>query len=584
MVLERLFDSLFIQYEKFPQLTCLAAKENGAWVSYSTGQVIQIVNDLSNGLLEMGIEPGDKVGLVSYNRPEWVFADLAISQIGAINVPMYPNSTTNDYAFIIKHAEIKIIFCGDSEIHKKLISSGFPEDLIYTFDKLDNVNHWKSILKPCDDTATSKIETLREKIKKEDLATIIYTSGTTGEPKGVMLSHDNIMSNAKAVSQVIASIKPGMKTLSFLPLSHIFERTGLYTYMHMGISIYYAESIDTIGDNLKEVQPHFFASVPRLLEKVYDKIVKKGYELTGVKKQLFFWALHLGHRFELNKKQGWWYDTQMKIANKLIFSKWREALGGNIEFVVSGGAALQPRLATIFWAAGIRILEAYGLTETSPGVGFSRDDCIKIGTVGPMLDKVQVKIADDGEILVKGPNVMMGYYKNDKATNEVLTKGGWFHTGDIGEIVDNTFLKITDRKKEMFKTSGGKYIAPQLIENSLKESMLIEQVMVIGESRRFPAALVVPSFESLRDWCALHSIQYTSDQEIIENEKVILKFQSEIDHCNRDYAQYNKVKKFKLLPEPWTIEAGELTAKLSMKRRIILEKNSGAVEEIYAEE
>ncbi|MEM6525456.1 MAG: long-chain fatty acid--CoA ligase [Bacteroidota bacterium] len=584
MALERLFDSLFIQKENFPQKAALAAKEDGVWRSYSTDEVIEIVNELSNGLLQMGIKRGDKIGLVSYNRPEWVFVDLAISQIGVINVPMYPNSTSDDYNFIIKHAEIKLIFCGDLEIYDKLKSASFDESNIYTFDASNRTNHWKSILKSADETSLKSIEELRDNINREDLATIIYTSGTTGEPKGVMLSHENITSNAQAVAQVISSIKPGMKTLSFLPLSHIFERTGLYTYMHMGIGIYYAESIETIGENLKEVQPHFFASVPRLLEKVYDKIVKKGYELTGIKKQLFFWALHLGQRFELDKNLGWWYNTQMKLASKLIFSKWREALGGNIEFVVSGGAALQPRLATIFWAAGIRILEAYGLTETSPGVSFSRDDSIKIGTVGPMLDKVQVKIAADGEVLVKGPNVMMGYYKNEEATKSVLTKDGWFHTGDIGEMVDDTFLKITDRKKEMFKTSGGKYIAPQLLENSLKESMLIEQVMVIGENKRFPGALIVPSFESLRDWCELHSIAYTTDSEILENEKVVAKFQSELDHCNRTYAQYEKVKKFKLLNEPWTVEAGELTAKLSMKRRVILKRNQQAVEEIYAHE
>ncbi len=584
MSLNLLFDSLLIQQENFPQETSLAAKDGAIWKSYSTAQVLEIVNDLSNGLLAKGITAGDRIGLVSYNRPERVFADLAISQIGAINVPMYPNSTSDDYSFIIKHAGIKIIFCGDRDIYDKLAEAGFSLDSIYTFDNWKGAEHWQAISKSCKKEHLAEIKEFRNKIKKDDLATIIYTSGTTGEPKGVMLSHENITSNAQGVSQIISSMKPGMKTLSFLPLSHIFERTGLYTYMHMGISIYYAESMETIADNLRDIQPHFFATVPRLLEKVYDKIVKKGYELTGIKKQLFFWALRLGQRFDLERDQGWWYNTQMKLASKLIFSKWREALGGNIELVVSGGAALQPRLATIFWAAGIRVLEAYGLTETSPGVSFSREDCIKIGTVGPMLDKVQVQIAEDGEILVKGPNVMMGYYKNEEATKAVLTGDGWFHTGDIGEIVDNTFLKITDRKKEMFKTSGGKYIAPQLLENSLKESMLIEQVMVIGENKRFPAALIVPSFESLHDWCKLHSINYTSDAEMISHDAVLKKYQAEIDYCNESYAQYEKVKKFKLLPNAWTIEGGELTAKLSMKRRVIMERNITAVEDIYAKE
>lgn len=583
MALERLFDCLYYQFERHPQHTALAAKNKRNWTTYSTNDVVEIVNNLSFGLLKYGINPGDKVGLISYNRPEWVFVDFAISQIGAITVPMYPNSTSNDYSYIIDHAAIRLVFCGDEEISKKLEKVQVNELDIFSFDQVQSRRNWKSLIVPCDKDGLSKIDEIKESISAEDLATIIYTSGTTGNPKGVMLSHKNIISNAKAVSKVISSIKPGMKTLSFLPLSHIFERTGLYTYMHMGISIYFAESIDTIGENLKEVKPHFFASVPRLLEKVYDKIVKKGYELSGIKKQLFFWALHLGQRYELNKNQGWWYNLQMKFANKLIFSKWREALGGNIEFVVSGGAALQPRLATIFWAAQIRILEAYGLTETSPGVSFSRDDCIKIGTVGPMLDKVQVKIADDGEVLVKGPNVMMGYYKSPEATKAVLSTDGWFHTGDIGEMVDNTFLKITDRKKEMFKTSGGKYIAPQLIENNLKESMLIEQVMVIGESRRFPAALIVPSFESLRDWCSLHNIPYSNDEDMITNDSVIRKFQNEVDNCNANYAQYEKIKQFRLLSKPWTVENGELTAKLSMKRRVIREQHIQLIDSIYSE-
>ncbi len=581
MALERLFDCFYHQFEEFPQHIAFATKHNGTWVTYSTNDVVGIVNNLSFGLLKQGVKPGDKIGLVSYNRPEWVFADLAISQIGAINVPMYPNSMPDDYKYIIDHAEIKLIFCGDTEISHKIDQTKTDGLTVYTFNHVQARGHWKDLLVPCDSEGLARIDQIKTSISSKDLATIIYTSGTTGKPKGVMLSHENIVSNSKAVAEIMFSIKPGMKALSFLPLSHVFERTGLYTYMQLGVSIYYAESMDTIADNLKEVQPHVFATVPRLLEKVYDKIVKKGYELSGIKKQLFFWALKLGQRFELDSNQGWWYNLRLNWANKLIFSKWRAALGGNIKFIISGGAALQPRLATIFWAARIRILEAYGLTETSPGVSFSRQDKIKIGTVGPLLDKVQVRIADDGEILVQGPNVMMGYYKDPEATNTVITADRWFHTGDIGEMVDSTFLKITDRKKEMFKTSGGKYIAPQLIENSLKESMLIEQVMVIGEGRRFPAALIVPSFESLRDWCHLHHLNYTTDEEMILNTTVIDKFQKEVDHCNTTYAQFERIKKFQLLLKPWTVEGGELTAKLSMKRRIILEQNTQLIDSIY---
>ncbi len=585
MELKRLFDCLYYQWENHPLETCLARKKNGKWVTYSTNEVVEIVNNLSFALLEKEIQHGDKIGVVSYNRPEWVFCDYAISQIGAINVPMYPNSTVDNYRFIIEHAEVKLLFAGDQDIYRKLkkaVASLSDPPLIFTFDRVENTTYWHDLLIPCTVNGFDEIKSRQEKIRTEDLATIIYTSGTTGEPKGVMLSHRNILSNAEAVIKVIPPILPEMKTLSFLPLSHIFERTGLYAYMCSSVSIYYAESIDTIGDNLREVKPHFFATVPRLLEKIYDKILKTGYELKGIKKQLFFWALHLGHRYTPEKDQGWWYNTQLKWANKLIFSKWRAALGGNIKFITSGGAALQPRLATIYWAARIHVLEAYGLTETSPGVSFSEHGDMRIGAAGPALDQVEIRIAEDGEILVKGPNVMMGYYKRQDLTDEVINTDGWFHTGDIGEIVEGRFLKITDRKKEMFKTSGGKYVAPQLLENKLKESLLIEQVMVVGESRKFPAALIVPSFEALRDWCALHDMDYTTDEEMITRQEVITKFRMEVDKLNAGFAQYEKVKKIRLLPKPWTVEDGELTAKLSMKRRVIAERNQSYIEDIYS--
>ena len=584
MELKRIFDCLYYQWENHPLDTCLARKYKGKWVYYNTNEAVEIVNNLSFALLGKEIQPGDKVGIVSYNRPEWVFCDYAISQIGGINVPMYPNSTPGNYQFIIEHAEVKLIFAGDADIYQKLkeaTASMVSPPLLFTFERISNVPHWRDLLVQCTPGGLEEIKRRQENIKGEDLATIIYTSGTTGEPKGVMLSHSNILSSATSVIKVIPPIEPGMKTLSFLPLSHIFERTGLYAYMHSGVSIYYAESMDTIAENLKEVKPHFFATVPRLLEKVYDKILKTGYELKGIKKQLFFWALHLGQRYVPHEKQSWWYAVQLKWANKLIFSKWREALGGNIYFIVSAGAALQPRLATIFWAAQIRILEAYGLTETSPGVTFSKYDDIRIGSVGPLLDQVQLRIADDGEVLVKGPNVMMGYYKRPDLTNKVINADGWFHTGDIGEMVEDVFLKITDRKKEIFKTSGGKYIAPQLLENKLKESLLIEQVMVVGEGQKFPAALIVPSFEALRDWCALHDIKYTTDQEMVTKQEIITKFRMEVDQLNTGFAQYQKVKKIRLLAKPWTVEDGELTAKLSMKRRVILERSKPLIDDIY---
>ena len=584
MEIKRIFDVLQFQLVDRPQEDSLANKVNGEWVKYSTAEVVNIVNQLSAGLLALGIGKGDKVGLTSFNRPEWVFADYAILQIGAINVPMYPNSTADDYAYIINDADVKLVFTGDAEVTRKIndAKSRVQGELkVYCFDKLDSAEYWKNAMVEITDQNMAQIEALKNEIKYEDLATLIYTSGTTGKPKGVMLSHKNILTNADAVCDAFAVGGPEHRTLSFLPLSHIFARTALYTYMQMGVSIYYAESMEAIGDNLREVKPHFFATVPRLLEKVYEKIVSKGYELSGVKKSLFFWALDLAKKYDMEKDQGAWYNFQLKMANKLIFSKWREALGGNVEFIISGGAALQPSLANIFWAAQIKVFEAYGLTETSPGISFSRMDAVRIGCVGPALKGVQIKIADDGEVLAKGDNIMMGYYNQPEATAEVIEPDGWFHTGDIGEIVDGKFLKITDRKKEMFKTSGGKYIAPQPIENKIVESLLIDQVMVVGESQKFPAALIVPNFEKLQDYCQRHDIKYTTAEQMIQEQRIIDRYQQELDQANANFAQYEKIKKFRLLPQPWSIEKGEMTPKLSLKRKIIKQHYQHEIDKIY---
>lgn len=572
MEIRRLFDILDFQLENSPKQDALAAKVDGKWIKYGTAEIIELVNQLSTGLRALGINKGDKVALSSFNRPEWVIVDYAILQIGAISVPMYPNSTPQDYAFILNHAEAKVVFSGDQQILQKLkvAKKAITQQIeIFSFDLHEDAVHWKHLLKPVTQEDQSSISKIRSTIAYDDLATIIYTSGTTGNPKGVMLSHKNILSNAFAVEKSFPVKGSGYKALSFLPLSHIFARTALYTYMKMGVSIYYAESMETIGENLKEVKPDFFASVPRLLEKVYEKIVSKGYEQKGVKKQLFFWALELAQKFQLGQKQNMWFKLQLKLANKIIFNKWREAIGGNVQFVISGGAALQPRIANIFWAAGIKILEAYGLTETSPGVSFSRIDNVRIGCVGTLLDGVEVKIAEDGEILVRGDNVMMGYYKDPATTSEVLDQDNWFHTGDIGELLEGKFLKITDRKKEIFKTSGGKYIAPQVLENKLSESLLIDQVMIVGEGQKFAAALIVPNFEKLKDWCERHEIKYTSDAEMIHHSEVINKFQEEVHNVNGKFAQYEQVKKFNLLPVAWTIDNGEMTPKLSLKRKII---------------
>ncbi|MBL3654533.1 AMP-dependent synthetase/ligase [Fulvivirga sediminis] len=583
MNIRRLFDVLLFQNQERSQQVSLAHKMDNQWKTYSTEEVVKIANQLSTGLLKAGISPGEKIGLVSLNRPEWVIVDFAISQIGAINVPMYPNSTAEDYAYIINDATVKMVFAGDDDLLTKLKKT---ETLVnhnislFSFDQGSDKYLWTNLLK--DEIDHETIETLRSKIEYEDLATIIYTSGTTGNPKGVMLSHKNILSNTAAVTKAFATGGPEHTVLSFLPLSHIFERTALYVYLHMGASIYFAESMDTIAENMREVKPHFFATVPRLLEKVYEKILVTGYELQGVKKNLFFWALNLAKKYDLDNNQGFFYNLQLTLANKIIFSKWRAALGGRVEFIVSGGAALQPRLANIFWAAQIKVLEAYGLTETSPGISFSLIDDLKVGCVGPLLDGIQVKIATDGEVLVKGDNVMMGYYKRQDLTDEVIDNDGWFHTGDIGEMVDNHYLKITDRKKEMFKTSGGKYIAPQALENKFGESLLIDQIMIVGEGQKFPGALIVPNFEKLRTWCQHHNVNYTTDDEMIKNSEVVDKFEREIASLNESFAQYEKIKKFRLLPQHWTIENGEVTPKLSLKRKIIKKNHQSVIDSIYS--
>lgn len=580
MQLTRLFDLIPYQISKYNKEVAFARKDNGVWRTYSSQEVKKIIDNLSLAFLSQGVTEGNKVAIISENRPEWNFIDLALQQIGAISVPMYPTITSEDYSYIFNHAEVKMIFVGDQIIFDK--AAQVAEDRkIYSFDHLEGVEHWSSLEEKGESGDLAALEELKSKVKPEDLFTIIYTSGTTGKPKGVMLTHVNVLSNLISVSHIM-SPPPGVsKVLSFLPLCHIFERTASFCFIYLGYSVYYAENMDKIGDNLKEVQPHVFNTVPRLLEKVYDKIVAKGYELTGVKKKLFFWALDLGLKYDPSTEMGGWYDFQLKLANKLIFSKWREALGGNIMQINSGASALQPRLARVFWAAGIRVCEGYGLTETSPVVTASigTKEEIRIGYVGKIVKDVQVKIAEDGEILVKGPNIMQGYYKEPEMTAEVL-KNGWFHTGDIGEL-DGDYLKITDRKKEMFKTSGGKYIAPQVMENKFKESPLIEQLIVVGDGRNYPAALIVPSFDGLREYCKRKDIPYTSDAEMLLKPEIKEKYQTEIDSYNKYFGKWEQIKRFKLLDKPWGIDTGELTPTMKLKRKIITQKYLQHIEEIY---
>jgi len=589
---KRLFDCLEYHLERKPLEVMLAGKEGGQWKKYSTAAVKETVDRLSAGLLSLGIscndmtaEGRDKIAILCKNRPEWVMLDLAVQQIGAILTPIYPTINVNELEFVLNDAQVKLVFVNDEELFLKVLS--LKEKVhslkeIYTFEHVPNAKHWKEVTALATPELIAQIKPVADKINYEDLATIIYTSGTTGTPKGVMLSHRNILSNVMAS---MPCFPPGeeMRSLSFLPLNHIFERMVTYLYLFRGTSIYYAESLETIGENLKEVQPHMFTTVPRLLEKVYDKIMQKGNELTGTKKKLFFWAHSLAEKFEINKDLGSWYNFKLALANKLIFSKWREGLGNEIKCIVTGGAACQVRLIRIFTAAKITIMEGYGLTETSPVVAVNRyeESGRAFGTVGPLINDVEVKIAEDGEILCKGPNIMMGYYKRPDLTDEVI-HDGWFSTGDIGTLTENNFLKITDRKKELFKTSGGKYVAPLPIENKLKESPFIEQVMLVGADKKFVSALIVPSFPNLFDWCRKNGITVSNHEEVLANPKVLDLFKELVESFNKFFNHVEQVKKFELLPNEWSVDTGEMTPKLSLKRKVVMEKYRDAIERIYS--
>ncbi len=593
MAVTRIFDILPQLLEKYNKPNALAAKENlsagqavGKWRTYSTQEFVDNVNHLSYGLYNLGLDREDKIAIIANNRPEWNFADFAIQQVGGVSVPIYPTISEHDLTFILNDAKIKYVFVSSTDLFKKVkaVSENIPTiKEIYTFNKVDGAKHWSELVNDGKQNPKAKeIDAIKSTIKPNDLFSILYTSGTTGNPKGVMLSHNNLISNSIA-SQVLAPFESNWKALSFLPLNHVYERMLSTLYFYLGVSVYYAESIDTIGENLKEVQPQIFGTVPRLLEKVYDKIVAKGEEQTGIKKKLFFWALNLGLRYELHGANGWWYEFQLKIANKLVFTKWREALGGKVIAVASGGAALQPRLARVFQAARIIVLEGYGLTETSPVIAVNNflPNGIKFGTVGTIIDKVTVKFAEDGEILVKGPNVMLGYFNRPDATAEAIDSDGWFHTGDIGILEDNRFLKITDRKKEIFKTSGGKYIAPMMIENRLKESPFIEQVMVIGENQKFASALIVPAFAHLKEYCKHNNIEYTSNEEIIKNPAIKAMIYEEVEKINKTLAQYETIKRPELLSREWSIENNEMTPKLSLKRKVIMAANKVLIDKIF---
>jgi long-chain acyl-CoA synthetase len=583
----RIFDFPYYQLETYNLNKAFTTKYNGEWQSISTQEYIDKANAISRGLLKLGVQPNDKIAVISTtNRTEWNVCDIGILQVGAQNVPIYPTISKEDYEYILNHSEATYCFISDKEIIEKLnaIKGNTKLKGVFTFDDMKSEKSWKEVLELGKDSSNQDVvDDRKNNVKPDDLATLIYTSGTTGKPKGVMLSHGNLVSNVIDSEKRVPFDYGKSKALSFLPVCHVFERMILYLYQYCGVEIYFAESIEQMSENLKEIKPNVMTAVPRLYEKVFDKIIAKGADLTGIKKTLFFWAVDIGLKYEPYGKNGWLYEKKLAIARKLIFSKWKEGLGGNLDLMVSGSAALQSRLTRVFAAAEMPIMEGYGLTETSPVVSVNdqHNGGFKIGTVGRIIDNVEVKIAEDGEILVKGPNVMQGYFKDAEKTAEVMT-GDYFHTGDIGEIDSDGFLKITDRKKEMFKTSGGKYVAPALIENRLKQSRFIEQVMVIGEGEKMPAALIQPNFEFIKDWIKRKEKNVkTSVEEICSSEIIHQRIQKEIDEANEHFGKWEQVKKFELTPEIWTIDAGHLTPTMKMKRKVIKEKYSGLIEKIY---
>ncbi|MBU0559111.1 MAG: long-chain fatty acid--CoA ligase [Bacteroidetes bacterium] len=583
--LKRLFDLIPFQSTVFPRKDCISDKKDGKWITYSTEEVQSIIDRFSLGLLKLGVNPGDKLAIISTNRVEWNFVDLGILQAGCIDVPVYPNIGLTQYEYILNFSGVKYVFVANEDLYSKInsIKSKISSLIdIYTLDKLEGKKHWKEILELADESLRERLNKIRDNVKSDDLATIIFTSGTTGTPKGVMLSHNNILSNVISLTQIMP-INNTHRVISFLPICHIFERTVVYYYMKIGAAIYYAESIDKVGDNLKEIKPNYFTTVPRLLEKIYDKIMDKGRDLKWPKRAIFGWAVNLANHYHPQGKTNLFYNLRLWAARKIVFSKWLEALGGEVKGIISGAAALQPRLGRIFTAAGVNVIEGYGLTETSPVITCNRFEDYYVGTVGFTIPGVEVKIADTGEILAKGPNVMKGYYNNPEATKESIDEEGWFHTGDIGIMVNDKYLKITDRLKEIFKTSGGKFIAPLPIENKMKESLFIRNIMVIGENQKFCAALIVPEFDFIKKWCEKKSVKDYIDKGAVLSEVVKERIWKEIQHYNKRFDHIQQVKKFELVDNDWTVDSGELTPTLKLKRRIILKSNQKLIDNIYSE-
>jgi long-chain acyl-CoA synthetase len=587
MEITRTFDIIKLNVDSYPRKDMYGGKKDNTWKTYSTDEVSNYVNWFSYGLMSMGYTSGDKIASISGNKPEWNFIDMGLAQAGYIHVPIYPTIGINEYEYILNHSDVKMVIIGGKNIYNKV--KPVAEKIgsikeIFSIDKVEELRSFDEIIelgKANEKKYQDELSEIRDAIKPEDLVTIIYTSGTTGNSKGVMLNHNNLVKNAISTSDT-HDLGYGHRAISFLPLCHVYERMMNYHFQYKGISIYYVENMGTISDSVREIKPHLFNTVPRLLEKIYDNIISKGRNLPWLKKKIFFWAVSLGLKYKLDKNSSF-YKFRLKLARKLVFSKWQKALGGEVNVIVSGGAALQSRLERIFWAAGLPIIQGYGLTETSPVIAVNnfRSGDLKLGTCGPILKGVEVTIASDGEILCRGENVMKGYYKAPELTAEVIDKDGWFHTGDIGILDEGRFLKITDRKKEMFKLSAGKYIAPQIIENKLKESFFIEQAMVIGENQKFTSAIISPNFSYLHDWCSQEKIQYRDNQELIELPEVVERYNREVKEVNKVLGEYEQVKRFRLVTEEWTPQSGELSPTLKLKRNYIANVYKDIINEIY---
>jgi len=585
MEIKRIFDLLENYKQQFPDKPdVIAGKDNGVWIKFSINQYIEKANNVSYGLMALGVKKGDTIASITFNRPEWNIIDMGIQQIGAIHIPIYPNISDSDYLYILNHAEVKYIFVAGEEMYRRIkhIIQDIPTlKTIYTFRNLHGFEHLNELIEFGKNNKNKKrLDEIKNSLTENDIATIIYTSGTTGTPKGVVLKHKNIISNFTVVSYILP-YGPESRALSFLPICHIFERMVNYLFQYRGISIYFAENLGTVMDNIKEVKPQVMTTVPRLLEKIYERILFNGKKLKGIKKIIFYWALNIGQEYNLYKENGWFYELKLSLARKLVFKKWEEALGG-IDLMVSGGAALQPRLNRIFWAAGFRILEGYGLSETSPVIAVNtlEPNGCKFGTVGEVIKNTIVKIAPDGEILCKGPCIMDGYFKHPEQTSQVIDQDGWFHTGDIGEF-DGTKLKITGRKKEIFKTSFGKYISPQLLENKFKESQYIDNLLVVGENQKFAAAIIAPDFTLLREWCEEQGIVYTTHSEMIRHPEIKKLFEKEIEYYNKFFGDAEQIKRFELVDNEWSVESGDLTATLKLRRTYMSKKYACIIQKLF---